>query len=222
MAKLKYDETGKVYGRLMVVCHVGSGQWNCLCQCGNSKVISGGSLRSGDTTSCGCYHSEVCRERLSSHGMSGSPVLNSYSQAKKRCSNKNDKGYHRYGGRGIKFLLPEFSVFWEQMKDSWFEGATLGRKDNDGHYEMSNVRWETRTQQNENKSSNVVIRYGGVTMILRDWLKLLGISRHMYSNHVKKGLSFENMIDYYKSNAYTKRRERGCAGEKFDLSSLKN
>lgn len=29
-------------------------QWLCLCDCGNSVVVQGGNLRSGNTTNCGC------------------------------------------------------------------------------------------------------------------------------------------------------------------------
>ena len=53
------DETGNKYGRLTELEKVennkaGAVQWKCLCECGNIKIISGSSLRSGNTSSCGC------------------------------------------------------------------------------------------------------------------------------------------------------------------------
>lgn len=33
--------------------------WNCLCDCGNKKVVLGQSLRSGSCTSCGCNHRDT-------------------------------------------------------------------------------------------------------------------------------------------------------------------
>lgn len=36
--------------------------WLCLCECGNTKVIQGNSLRGGRTRSCGCLHKEVMNE----------------------------------------------------------------------------------------------------------------------------------------------------------------
>lgn len=32
-------------------------QWLCLCDCGNQKIVTTNSLRSGNSTSCGCNHS---------------------------------------------------------------------------------------------------------------------------------------------------------------------
>lgn len=54
------DLTGKQFGKLKAIRLNGergkSGQiyWECLCDCGNSHVTSGESLRSGKSKSCGC------------------------------------------------------------------------------------------------------------------------------------------------------------------------
>ena len=37
--------------------------WLCKCDCGNEIIVQGWHLRSGNTTSCGCYHSEICKNR---------------------------------------------------------------------------------------------------------------------------------------------------------------
>jgi len=55
------DRTGKRYGNLVAIKHVGSNQfgqmlWLCKCDCGNKKVVVGGALNHGDTKSCGCLH----------------------------------------------------------------------------------------------------------------------------------------------------------------------
>ena len=68
----RLDLVNKRFGRLLVIQDAGnrrgSGKgreestWRCLCDCGNSKVITGSNLRSGDTLSCGCYNKERIRE----------------------------------------------------------------------------------------------------------------------------------------------------------------
>ena len=53
------DETGNRYGKLVVlkkankISNYGT-YWVCQCNCGNVKIILGSSLRTGNTTSCGC------------------------------------------------------------------------------------------------------------------------------------------------------------------------
>jgi hypothetical protein len=34
----------------------GQVQWSCLCECGSVKLVTANSLRSGNSTSCGCNH----------------------------------------------------------------------------------------------------------------------------------------------------------------------
>jgi len=55
------DMTGMRVGMLTVLSFAGMGKhgtalWNCLCDCGNEKVVDGALLRSGMSTSCGCLH----------------------------------------------------------------------------------------------------------------------------------------------------------------------
>lgn len=71
MSALK-DLTGQRFGRWTVIEKTArppyttgtSAFYLCRCDCGAEKVISGRSLRIGDSTSCGCYRNEICRERL--------------------------------------------------------------------------------------------------------------------------------------------------------------
>lgn len=61
------NEIGNQYGRLTVIAHSNqrSGNcvcWVCQCECGNIAVVSGASLRSGTTRSCGCLMKEKSRE----------------------------------------------------------------------------------------------------------------------------------------------------------------
>lgn len=46
---------------------VKSGQpakWECVCDCGNKCVVSSNNLKSGNSTSCGCYNREIRRKLL--------------------------------------------------------------------------------------------------------------------------------------------------------------
>lgn len=54
------DETNNRYGRLVVISQDGMSKdkhkkWLCKCDCGNIVSVIGKNLRSGKTTSCGCF-----------------------------------------------------------------------------------------------------------------------------------------------------------------------
>lgn len=60
------DLTGQRFGRLTVlglneekVASNGGRYWDCMCDCGNFKTVSGAALRQGNTKSCGCYIAEI-------------------------------------------------------------------------------------------------------------------------------------------------------------------
>ena len=72
MSKFK-DLTGQRFGRLTVIERAedrvtpsGSKKirWLCRCDCGNTKIVCGSELNSGDTRSCGCLHKEQLSQRL--------------------------------------------------------------------------------------------------------------------------------------------------------------
>lgn len=61
------NEVGNKYDRLLVLKRDknnsrGQAQWLCRCDCGNEVVVSGVSLRSGHTRSCGCLQKETVRQ----------------------------------------------------------------------------------------------------------------------------------------------------------------
>lgn len=71
------DLTGMKFGKLKVVERSGTSKdhqavWRCECECGGFVNVKAGSLRSGITSSCGCYRSskgeDAIKSFLESHG----------------------------------------------------------------------------------------------------------------------------------------------------------
>lgn len=88
------------------------------------------------------------------HGMSGTKTHEAWRGMTKRCRDKNNLYYHRYGGRGIKVCKSwlKFENFYRDMgvapKDK-----SLDRIDNNKGYSKSNCRWATIKEQNRNQST---------------------------------------------------------------------
>lgn len=149
---------GNRYGKLVVTtCLFGKRPslyyWECNCDCGNTSRVRTDHLKRGETKSCGCVKGELIGKRSYKHGMANK--IREYQVWKammRRCYNKNVRGYINYGGRGIMVCDDwfDFSLFYQDM-GSCPEGLTLERKNNNGHYEPTNCKWATRSEQNRNR-----------------------------------------------------------------------
>ena len=66
MKKELIDMLHQKCGRLTVISRAPNkstrAHWNCLCECGNTTIVSGKKLRTGQTQSCGCLRKDTCKE----------------------------------------------------------------------------------------------------------------------------------------------------------------
>jgi hypothetical protein len=172
---------GERYGRLTVleypvpgVRKQGSICARLLCDCGNTLVARAPALKSGNTTSCGCYQ----RGRRFRHGWSRTSEYKTWTAAKVRCTNPKDPRYPHYGGRGIKMCgrwMESFPAFLEDMGPRPSRLHTLERVDVNGNYEPGNCTWATYSEQNRNLRRNVLVRRNGRNYFLADLAKAIGI-----------------------------------------------
>lgn len=195
------DLTNQKFGKLTVIgqgSHVGKVKaWDCICDCGNKKLVKTGNLRSGATQSCGCMKKERLQKNnpRTTHGKSNNPTYISWQCMKARCGNKNHKHYSIYGGAGITYQS-SWQFFDEFLKDMGEKpyGFTLERIDNKKGYTKENCRWASRKEQAQNTSTVRNLTFNGKTMCMLDWSKELNISYNQIKSRFHKGLSAQQIL----------------------------
>lgn len=85
------------------------------------------------------------------HGMRATAEYRAYAAAKSRCTNPKVKNFKHYGGRGIQFNFTSFMDFYSHIGPRPSTKHSLDRIENNGHYEIGNVRWATDDEQVRNR-----------------------------------------------------------------------
>jgi len=170
----RVEMTGQRFGRLLVVSAAGSDRhghaaWNCVCDCGTEKVISGGPLRAGKISSCRCLLRERSIEANTRHGHAKrgftTAIYSIYRCMRGRCEDQGNTNYKYYGERGI-FVCERwrnsFEAFVDDMGPRPSNKHSLDRINNGGPYSPENCRWATHTEQMRNtRNARPVIRSDG-------------------------------------------------------------
>jgi hypothetical protein len=215
------DLTGKVFGLLTVVQREpndqrGNAYWLCRCECGETAIVRGASLRNGHTKSCGCLFDSKQTSPQSNfyrHGFAASgqvpPEYFTWTGIKQRCFNPKTKGYINYGARGISVCqrwAESFGAFLADMGPKPGPDYSIERIDNDGHYEPSNCKWAKKKEQARNRRTNRMIEFQGKTQCLIEWAEELGINKNTLRIRLNAGWSVERALS-------TPSKNKSCSGK---------
>lgn len=194
----RLDLTGERYGRLVVLNEEPSNsehrKWRCICDCGRYKTVSQSDLRTGKTTSCGCYHKEMIGKINYKHGgtRQRERLYTVWRNMKQRCENPENKDYKWYGGKGVAVCEEwrDYRAFraWATA-NGYAEGLTIDRIDSDGPYSPKNCRWITNSENSKRVVHVESARFlcvNGETRNESQWAKEIGVTQAAISGWISK------------------------------------
>lgn len=215
------DLSGMKFGILTVVKrtddHVASSgrkypQYLCNCECGNSCIALAQCLTAGRKTNCGCLtkklKSEAVTRKNTTHGDAHrlgkrNRLYALWIGIKRRCYNKNDPSYQRYGGKGIK-MCDEWKNNYPSFRD-WaisngydFDAprgmCTIDRIDCTKDYCPDNCRFVSNEVQGDNRSCVAHVEYNGEIHNLNQWSKITGIKAGTLRLRYRKGIRGDDLF----------------------------
>lgn len=154
-----------------------------LCECGDTFETRISSVKSGRTSSCGCFKKKTSVSILQTHGGTGTRLYNIWRGIKDRVLNPNCKHYVNYGARGI-FICSDWQndfILFKQwaISNGYTDTLTIDRKNNDDGYYPDNCRWVTKKIQARNtRKTRATNKTGfkGVSKLNNKYLAKIGVN----------------------------------------------
>lgn len=205
MGRKVIDITGFETGRIKVVGQAGKNKngnilWRYECSCGGGGIATADTIR--HIKSCGCFRREKGKEFFhnynTTHGESRTRIYIIWGNMINRTSNKKNKDYKNYGGRGITVCeeWKDYLAFkkWA-LENGYSDTLTLDRIDNDKGYYPGNCRWADEETQNNNKQQSRKLEYKGEIKSVEQWAKEYNINRGTLVNRLNKGMSIKEALE---------------------------
>ncbi|ELC8426291.1 AP2 domain-containing protein [Clostridium perfringens] len=109
-ASIRKDLTNKKFGRLTAIKEIGKDKhgnilWECKCSCGNRVNVTGLSLLSGNTTSCGCVVIDKLKKESKKNLLEGTNIAIIENLLKNSKSNRTASGVKGVG--------------WDKKSNKW-------------------------------------------------------------------------------------------------------
>jgi len=170
---------GMRFGKLVVIRqaeHKGKYRMGeCICDCGKTKVVEAGNLRSGASKACGNCRTPTSAAFKPVHGASvdKGPTYESWRSMRRRVARPDERPSYR--GITIDPAWDDFATFLKDMGERP-AGKTIDRIDGTKGYSKGNCRWATPVQQTRNRRTARTFTSEGRTMPIIEWAREYGIS----------------------------------------------
>jgi len=113
-----------------------------------------------------------------------------------RCSNENNKDFHRYGARGIS-VCDRWKIFENFLTDMGLSPGKMqiDRINNDGNYEPTNCRWATVRENSNNRRSSRRVEFDGENLTIAEWSRKLKMCPKVIRHRLEAKWSLNNVFN---------------------------
>lgn len=152
------------------------------------------------------------------HGETKTRLFKIWSSMHERCEREKHVHFKDYGGRGI-VVCDEWSEYipfaiWAR-ENGYTDELSIDRIDVNGDYTPLNCRWVTAKEQQNNKRTNRIVNYRGVSYTLTQIAEMFGIKKTTLKERLNSGWSIEDAL-----SRPIRQRTRGyrpsCGARMFD------
>ena len=169
--------------------------YDAVCICGKSKKLTTQEVKKN--LSCGCKNEY---SHKTTHGMSKTSEYKSWMSMKDRCLNPNSPSYDYYGGRGINISeewVNSFDKFIFDMGLKTNSNYTIERLDVNKGYSKENCIWATKKAQANNRRSNYLLTYKGITKTRAEWASSIGVNVRTLASRCRANKPIEQILKEY-------------------------
>jgi hypothetical protein len=173
-------------------------RWLCRCVCGTEKICLGSTLSAGLTINCGCLRGTHGHTKAAKNNGKASTTYSTWKNMLARCCNPKSKNYEHYHGNGITVCdrwrygengISAFECFLADMGEKPTPAHSIDREDNKRGYHKDNCRWATKTEQANNRSTNLLFEYRGKTYTVAQLGRLSGLGKEVIRSRLVRNIS---------------------------------
>ena len=164
--------------------------WLYRCGCGNEIERIESRVLRGLSTQCRKCAQTKTAEKNKTHGKRNSDEYRIWAGMKQRCKKSSAKEQKSYALKKITVFEEwntSFEAFYLYVGPRPTKNHSLDRIDNSKGYMPGNVRWATRSQQQQNRDNSVFVTDGKNTSHITEIAKKLGISKGAAHLRLKRG-----------------------------------
>jgi hypothetical protein len=182
----------------------------CL-RCKKPRTLHVNNIEAGKTRNCKCNSNRKFTD-------SRAKVLaERFAAIKQRCSNPKSQSWENYGGRGIKNKFKsalEFVTYMlKELPHKDYRGVDIGRRENNGHYEIGNLRLESRASNARNTRRNKFALYKGESItaidlharLLLDYPDTFRLTKGRTTRLAALGVDWKDILKRKARGKYTRR-----------------